>query len=120
MHWGPRLAPSRRMRLLATSLTAASATAAILLKRDHDQQAATRHVAAAALESLLNAVDANDEETGAHVRRVAAYALVLAEGARLEEGERHRVGQAALFHDLGKNHETVFAILPEGDTLTRY
>src|SRR5258708_4678083 len=116
---GRRLAPSRRMRLLATSLTAASATAAILLKRDHDQQAATRHVAAAALESVLNAVDANDEETGAHVRRVAAYALVLAEEARLEEVERHLVEQVALFHDIGKIHEALFDIVHEGDTLTR-
>ena len=38
--------------------------------------------AAAALETLLNAIDANDPETGAHVRRVARYALILGRRGR--------------------------------------
>jgi HD-GYP domain-containing protein (c-di-GMP phosphodiesterase class II) len=59
-------------------------------------------VAAAALEALLNAIDANDQRTGAHVRRVAAYALVLARAATLSERALHKVERVALFHDIGK------------------
>ena len=36
-------------------------------------------LSAATLETLLNAIDANDAITGAHVRRVATYALILGE-----------------------------------------
>src|SRR4051812_37561707 len=45
-----------------------SIAAAFLLKHEHDQGQAAERLAAAALETLLNAIDANDPETGAHVR----------------------------------------------------
>src|SRR5919107_3385711 len=48
-------------------------------------------LAAALLETLLNAVDANDPDTGAHVRRVARYALILAEAADLDEHAQRAV-----------------------------
>lgn len=70
------------------------------------------------METLLNAVDANDSVTGAHVRRVAAVALVLAEAAGLDEHQRRTVERVALFHDIGKIHEALFDILHEADTLT--
>lgn len=66
----------------------------------------------------MNAVDANDEETGAHVRRVAAYALVLADEMELHDTEKRVVEQVALFHDIGKIHEALFDIVHEGDMLT--
>lgn len=74
--------------------------------------------AAAALESLLRAIDANDPQTGAHVRRVAAYALILAEFLGLEEAEARTIELAALFHDIGKIHEALFDIVHEPRSLT--
>lgn len=70
-------------------------------------------MAAAALETLLNTVDANDAQTGAHVRRVAAYALVIAEAAGLDEGVVRQVERVAIFHDIGKLHEALFDIIHE-------
>ena len=74
--------------------------------------------AAATLETLLNAIDANDRDTGAHVRRVATYALILAEEAGLSERECRSVERVALFHDIGKIHEALFDIIHENTTLT--
>ncbi len=68
---------------------------------------------------LLNAIDANDAETGAHVRRVASYALVLADAAELDDADRRLVEQVALFHDIGKIHEALFDIIREDRKLTR-
>ena len=48
-------------------------------------QQAIERFAAAALETLLNAIEANDDETGMHVRRVAAYALIIADAAGLDD-----------------------------------
>jgi HD-GYP domain-containing protein (c-di-GMP phosphodiesterase class II) len=90
---------------------------AILIRERRRRQAAERF-AAASMETLLNAVDANDAETGAHVRRVAAYALVLADAADLDEHERKVVERVALFHDIGKIHEALFDIIHEHSHLT--
>lgn len=66
---------------------------------------------AAALETLLNAIDANDPVTGAHVRRVARYALVLADEMDAEPHVRFTVERVALFHDIGKIHEALFDVI---------
>src|SRR5258705_6328600 len=87
------LPPQRTMRLPHSSLSAAGAAAAAALLVRHElkgRQAAER-IAAAALESLLKAIDANDPDTGAHVRRVASYALVLADAAGLSDHEKRTV-----------------------------
>jgi HD-GYP domain-containing protein (c-di-GMP phosphodiesterase class II) len=70
------------------------------------------------MEALLNAIDANDAETGAHVRRVAAYALIIADAAQLDEHQRKVVERVALFHDIGKIHEALFDIIHETTHLT--
>jgi len=103
--------------LASTSVTAAAA-AAILLRREQLARQATERFAAAALETLLNAIDANDADTGAHVRRVATYALILAESADLSEHECKNVERVALFHDIGKIHEALFDIIHDDTTLT--
>ena len=54
------------------------AAGAWLIHERRTRQRAERF-AAAALESLLKAIDANDHQTGAHVRRVATYALIIAD-----------------------------------------
>jgi len=73
---------------------------------------------AASLETLLNAIDANDPDTGAHVRRVATYALILADAAGLSEHDRRVVEHVALFHDIGKIHEALYDIVHDGNSLS--
>jgi HD-GYP domain-containing protein (c-di-GMP phosphodiesterase class II) len=89
----------------------------MLVRARQDRQRMERF-AAATLETLLNAIDANDRDTGAHVRRVATYALILAEEAGLGERERRSVERVALFHDIGKIHEALFDIIHERSGLT--
>jgi HD-GYP domain-containing protein (c-di-GMP phosphodiesterase class II) len=79
---------------------------------------AIERLGAAALETLLNAVEANDPETGAHVRRVAACSLVIADAAGFEEHRRRAVERVALFHDIGKIHEALFDIVHDGRRLS--
>ncbi len=95
---------------LATAGAAVAATTVASVHEAATRQAAERF-AAAALESLLNAIDANDADTGAHVRRVATYALILADAADLSTSDKCMVERIALFHDIGKIHEALFDIL---------
>lgn len=90
---------------------------ALLWRELHERQAAER-MAAAALESLLRAIDANDPDTGIHVRRVAEYALILAEEAGLSRRARRSILRVALFHDIGKVHEALFDIIHDVKQLT--
>jgi HD-GYP domain-containing protein (c-di-GMP phosphodiesterase class II) len=109
------------MRLSRNALAGAGATAAaaavVLLRREQTRRS-TERFAAAALETLLNAVDANDPETGAHVRRVAAYSLILGEAAELSEHECKSIERVALFHDIGKIHEAIVDIVRDDQSLT--
>jgi len=99
------------------ALAAGILTGAYLIRERHRRAAAERF-AAANMEALLNAIDANDAETGAHVRRVAAYALVLADAMQLDEHNRKVVERVALFHDIGKIDEALFDIIHEKSDLT--
>lgn len=93
-------------------LLGATAGAGVVYNERRGKRAVER-MAAAALESLLNAIEANDEETGMHVRRVAACALIIADAAGLEQKECRAVERVALFHDIGKIHEALFDIVHE-------
>jgi HD-GYP domain-containing protein (c-di-GMP phosphodiesterase class II) len=108
------------MRLPDSTLSAAgaAAAAALLLRHELKGRQAAERIAAAALESLLKAIDANDPDTGAHVRRVASYALVLADAAGLSDHEKKSVERVALFHDIGKIHEALFDIIHDHRRLT--
>ncbi len=110
------LAPWLCMLPALAALGAAAIGAAFL--REKRRRATAERLGAAALETLLNAVDANDSVTGAHVRRVAAVAIVLADAAELDERQRRTVERVALFHDIGKIHEALFDILHDTDSLT--
>ena len=83
------------------------------LRRSGHEAAAhlVTRLAAAALESLLHAMDANDPETGAHVRRVAITSVVLARAADWDEVRQHRVERVALFHDIGKINGALFDVM---------
>jgi HD-GYP domain-containing protein (c-di-GMP phosphodiesterase class II) len=100
----------KRSILIATILGAA-------LVHERRRHAETARLAAATLETLLNAIDANDEETGAHVRRVAKFALILAGAAGLDERECRSVERVALFHDIGKIDEALFDIIHDESAL---
>ena len=97
-------------RALSSATVAATATA-LLLRHELKGRRTAERIAAASLEALLNAIDANDPETGGHVRRVASYALVLADAAGFAEHERRSIERVALFHDIGKIHEALFDII---------
>jgi len=104
----------------ATLIGAAATVAAVLgvLVRREQSRRTTERFAAAALETLLSAIDANDDETGAHVRRVAQYALILADAADLSEHDCKSIERVALFHDIGKIHQALFDIIRDADSLS--
>lgn len=97
---------------------AVGAAAALVLMRQRRVYKQALRLGAATLETLLNAIDANDEDTGNHVRRVAQYALELADAAGLPEHEKRSVERVALFHDIGKIHEALFDILHDAEKLS--
>jgi HD-GYP domain-containing protein (c-di-GMP phosphodiesterase class II) len=102
----------------ALSAAAAAAAAALLYRREEHAARITERLAAASLETLLNAIDANDAGTGAHVRRVAAYALILADALGLSEHEQKPIERVALFHDIGKIHGALFDIIHDDKQLS--
>lgn len=107
------------MRIPTPALSASAVTAgALLLQHEHASRRSAERFAAAALETLLNAIDANDAETGAHVRRVANYALIIADELALDERTQRTVERVALFHDIGKIHEALFDIIHDHRELT--
>ena len=88
------------------------------LVRERKMRRRAERFSAAALESLLLAIDANDPDTGAHVRRVAGYSLTIAEALGVDERTRRTIELTALFHDVGKIHEALFDIVHDPDQLT--
>lgn len=94
------------------------AAGAALVHRERRSRKGLERFAAAALETLLNAIEANDEDTGMHVRRVAACALIIADAADFDERRKKCIERVALFHDIGKIHEALFDIVHEGTRLT--
>ena len=104
--------------LLAVPAVAATAATALALLRRRRPSVKFERLGAAALETLLNAIDANDPVTGAHVRRVARYALVLADAMGADSHTRHAVERVALFHDIGKIHEALFDVIHDSRSLT--
>jgi HD-GYP domain-containing protein (c-di-GMP phosphodiesterase class II) len=93
-------------------------TGGAIVARERKSKRSIERVAAAALETLLNAIEANDEATGKHVRRVASGALIIADAAGLDERQKRAVERVALFHDIGKIHEALFDIVHESTQLT--
>src|SRR5439155_21478958 len=66
----------------------------------HVQQTSDLHLAT--IEALARAIDAKDQTTQMHIRRVQMYAAGLAKAAGLTESEIQGVKTAALLHDIGK------------------
>jgi len=89
-----------------------------LLVRERRARISAERLGAATLETLLNAIDANDGDTGAHVRRVATYALILCDAAGFDDRTCRSIERVALFHDIGKIHEALSDIFHESTKLT--
>ena len=89
-----------------------------LLGFEHARRTSAERLAAAALETLLNAIEATDHETGQHLRRVARYALILGDAADLGNRELRALERIALFHDIGKIHEALLDVVHDGARLT--
>jgi response regulator RpfG family c-di-GMP phosphodiesterase len=110
----PTDTPSSPVTLGASAATLGAA----LLARERRGRRRAERLAAALSETLLNAINATDSETGAHVRRVARYALILAEANGADHSVQHEIERVALFHDIGKIHEALFDIIHERTRLT--
>jgi HD-GYP domain-containing protein (c-di-GMP phosphodiesterase class II) len=110
------LASTTGMPRLLPLVTGMAAGAAIVWQRRERERA--ERLAAALLETLLRAIDANDGDTGHHVRRVARYALTLSDAAGLDHAAQSSVERVALFHDIGKIHEALFDLIHDKSTLS--
>lgn len=84
----------------------------------HRKQRGAERLAAAAFETLLNAIEATDHETGQHLKRVARYSLILADAADLGDNDLRAIERIALFHDIGKIHEALFDVIHDSAKLT--
>jgi hypothetical protein len=107
----------RRIRPTAWFPALTGGLAALWYRERNGRQSAER-LAAATLETLMNAIDANDDVTGAHVRRTAAYTLCIAEALGLSDADRRKLERIALFHDIGKIHAALFDIIHDHSQLT--
>lgn len=82
-----------------------------LLGLEHVRRTSAERLAAASLETLLNAIEAADYETGQHLRRVGRYALILGDAADLDQHQIRALERIALFHDIGKIHEALLDVV---------
>lgn len=69
-------------------------------ERRHGDEMADLHLAT--IEALALAIDAKDQTTQTHIRRVQAYATGLARALGMSENDIQGVKTAALLHDIGK------------------
>lgn len=104
------------MSRIVSSTIGLAAAATVLYERRARSRA--ERLGAATLETLLNAIDANDAETGAHVRRVAVYAQILAAAAGYGQRTLRSIERVALFHDIGKLDEALSDIFHDTSKLT--
>jgi putative nucleotidyltransferase with HDIG domain len=70
------------------------------------------------LELMVKSIEARDQYTSGHSRRVQHYSLLIARAIGLTEKEVQTVGRAALLHDVGKIHEKYGPILRKADGLS--
>src|SRR5665647_2523189 len=111
--------PDARRTLLAlvtdmlrhTPLVLAAAAGALYL-RERRSRIRLARLGAATLETLLDAIDANTPETGAHVRRVARYALILAESADMDQREQHGVERVCLLYTSPSPRDGLLSRMP--------
>ena len=69
-------------------------------EREHAESMAALHLRT--IEALATAIEAKDECTGDHLRRVQVYSLELAKHLGLSADEVHALQAASILHDIGK------------------
>jgi diguanylate cyclase (GGDEF)-like protein/putative nucleotidyltransferase with HDIG domain len=99
-HAGYWLAPLTFAPLYLTYRTYKVYMGRIEDEQRHVQQTSDLHLAT--IEALARAIDAKDQTTQSHIRRVQLYAARLAEAVNLSPSEIQGVKTAALLHDIGK------------------
>ncbi|MFQ5536019.1 MAG: HD domain-containing phosphohydrolase [Gemmatimonadota bacterium] len=79
-------------------------TAALRLALEEVKEAGRRERRAhlATIRALVLAAEYKDDDTAAHISRIAAYSEIIARGAGLPEGESKLIGLASPLHDVGK------------------
>jgi putative nucleotidyltransferase with HDIG domain len=70
------------------------------------------------LDLMVKSIEARDQYTSGHSRRVQHYSQRIANALGLTEKEVQHVGRAALLHDVGKIHDKYGPILRKSDRLT--
>ena len=91
--------------LLAAPLYLTYRTYKVYLGRVEDEQRHVREMAdlhLATIEALALAIDAKDQTSQTHIRRVQLYAAALAHSLGMDENDIQGVKTAALLHDIGK------------------
>ena len=91
--------------LAAAPLYLTYRTYSMYLGRIDDEQRHVREMAdlhLATIEALALAIDAKDQTSQSHIRRVQLYAAALARALGMSENEIQGVKTAALLHDIGK------------------
>jgi len=68
--------------------------------RKHVEEVAALHLRT--IESLALAIEAKDDTTHAHLRRVQTYALAIGEALGMRGGDLEALRAAAILHDIGK------------------
>lgn len=97
---------------------AAGLVGGLVAIRERQVRRTAERFAAATFETLLEAIDANDADTGAHVRRVAAYSLILTDAVGLDDRMTRSIERVALFHDIGKIHSAIYDIVHDDARLS--
>jgi diguanylate cyclase (GGDEF)-like protein/putative nucleotidyltransferase with HDIG domain len=69
-------------------------------EREHAESMAALHLRT--IEALATAIEAKDECTGDHLRRVQVYSLEVAKNLGLSADEVHALQAASILHDIGK------------------
>jgi putative nucleotidyltransferase with HDIG domain len=100
MHLGYWIAPLTFAPLYLTYRTYKVYMGRVEDEQRHVQQTSDLHLAT--IEALARAIDAKDQMTQMHIRRVQVYATGLARACGLVDHEIQGVKTAALLHDIGK------------------
>ncbi|HUF24216.1 MAG TPA: HD-GYP domain-containing protein, partial [Vicinamibacterales bacterium] len=100
--WGLAAGAFGAGALLLTAGLAIQGRQARALEAARREAADARHLHMAAIEALALAIDAKDQTSHAHIRRVQLYAGHLAEEMGMPPLEIEGVRTAALLHDIGK------------------
>lgn len=71
------------------------------------------------LELMVKSMEARDQYTSGHSRRVQHYSTIIARALGLGQRATEQVGKAALLHDVGKIHEKYGALLAKSERLSQ-